>query len=188
MKPVRALFDGFHPAIDLDEMVCPEKCLTAFLSKKIIGLLCEWTNERAGIYLTENGTTKIYGIIWKDVTLDEMFVFLALQLYMGIVKYPKIQDYWNRDFLFGGPVIFHSEIMSRNRFCSILKMLRFSDPKAFVKGKPMTRLAMFFSYVRENCMNFIDPGETVAIDECLLLYKGRLHFKQYIKTKRHVLG
>lgn len=37
-------------------------------------------------------------------------------------------------------------------------------------------------------MKLIDIGETSAIDECLLLYKGRLHFRQFIKTKRARFG
>lgn len=188
MKPLSTLFTGLHPAVDLDEMKCPEKCFTAFLSKEIVQCLCNWTNERAGLYMIEKGTTKVYSISWKDVTVDEMYVFLALHFYMGVVKYPKIYDYWKHDFLFGGPNIFCSEIMSRNRFSAIFKMLRFSNPHSFVKGKPMTRLGMFFALIRDNCMSLIDPGETVAVDECLVLYKGRLHFKQFIKTKRSRFG
>lgn len=186
--PLTQPFDGVHPAVDLDLMKSPMECFTAFLSKQIVQLLCDWTNERAGMDLVNKGTMKVYGILWKDVSVEEMYVFLTLHLYMGIIRYPRIQDYWSRDFLCGGPRIFCSEIMSRNRFCSILKMLRFSNPNAFVMGRPATRLAMFFAHLKENCLNLIDPGETVAVDECLVLYKGRLHFRQFIKTKRSRFG
>lgn len=47
---------------------------------------------------------------------------------------------------------------------------------------------MFFAYLRENTTLLIDVGKICAIDECLMLYKGRLHFKQYIKTKRARFG
>lgn len=188
MVPFLNMFEGIHPGVDLDEMKLPENCFEAFLSPRIVQHVCDWTNERAGRYLIENGTLKVYGVIWKDVTIAEMYTFFSLHLYMGIVHYPEVRDYWRRDFLFSGPNVFSAEIMSRNRFFGILKFLRFSDPKAFVPGRPITRLAMFFSYVRDNCMNIIDPGETVAIDECLVLYKGRLHFKQFIKSKRARFG
>lgn len=56
------------------------------------------------------------------------------------------------------------------------------------REKPITRLGSFFAYIRENTTLLIDPGEICAIDECLMLYKGRLHFKQYIKNKRSRFG
>lgn len=186
--PFSGDYEGFHPAIDLENMKDPVNCLEAFLSRNIIHHICNWTNERAGRYLIEIGTQKVYGIIWKDVTVPEMYTFLSLNLYMGLVRYPSIRDYWNKTFLFSGPNIFDSQIMSRNRFFAILKFLRFSKPQAFIPGRPITRLAMFFAWVKENCMNLVDPGGTVAIDECLVLYKGRLHFKQFIKSKRARFG
>lgn len=188
MAPFLSMFEDIHPGVDLEEIKLAENCFTAFLSEKIVQHVCDWTNERAGRYLTEKATQKVYGVTWKDVTISEMYTFLSLHLYMGLVHYPTVRDYWQRNFLFGGPNIFTAEIMSRNRFFAILKFLRFSNPQAFVPGKPITRLAMFFSYLRENCMNIIDPGEIVAIDECLLLYKGKLHFKQFIKSKRARFG
>lgn len=186
--PFSSMFEGIHPAVELEDMKRAEDCFLAFMSKNIVQCLCNWTNERAGKYLVENGTQKVYDIIWKDVTVPEMYTFLALHLYMGLIHYPTIHDYWSHDFLFRGPNIFCAEVMSRNRFCAILKFLRFSDPRAFIPGKPITRLGMFFAYVKENCKNLVDPGEIIAVDECLVLYKGRIHFKQFIKTKRSRFG
>lgn len=120
--------------------------------------------------------------------MPEMLTFFALQLYMGVVRYPTIKCYWSREFLFAGPKIFCAEVMSRNRFLGILKFIRFSHPSAYVPGRPITRLGVFFSMLRQNCMTIVDPGEVVALDECLVLYKGRLHFKQFIKTKRARFG
>ncbi|XP_069186352.1 piggyBac transposable element-derived protein 4-like [Procambarus clarkii] len=37
------------------------------------------------------------------------------------------------------------------------------------------------------CDNFV-PGQNVMIDELLVLFKGRLAFKQYIPSKRHRFG
>lgn len=47
---------------------------------------------------------------------------------------------------------------------------------------------MFCAAIRKLTTTLIDIGDISALDECLLLYKGRLHFRQYIKTKRSRFG
>jgi hypothetical protein len=44
------------------------------------------------------------------------------------------------------------------------------------------------SEVKSNCMTIVDPGPVFAIDEHLMLYEGKLHFRQYIKSKRSRFG
>ncbi|XP_050305494.1 piggyBac transposable element-derived protein 4-like [Anthonomus grandis grandis] len=78
--------------------------------------------------------------------------------------------------------------MSRNRFLTILKFLRFSTPELAKANAPLSRLGIFMALIKENCQNLVDPGPVFAIDEQLMLYKGRLHFRQYIKSKRSRFG
>jgi len=42
--------------------------------------------------------------------------------------------------------------------------------------------------VRERCKEVFTPGRDLCVDESLLLFKGHLGFKQYIKTKRARFG
>ena len=42
--------------------------------------------------------------------------------------------------------------------------------------------------LRVNCQRFLHPGQHIAIDEALILYRGRLGFKQFIRTKRARFG
>lgn len=179
-----------HPAVDFDKNTPALKCFESFIPPKLVNSLCKWTNERAGMYFIEtyNSERKVHGLLWKDVTVSEMYIFISFILMMGIIHYPTIVSYFCRSFLCGGPEVFSSKIMSRNRFFSILKFIRFSDPKHGDKNKPLSRLFMFFAEIRDITTTLIDIGDICALDECLLLYKGRLHFKQYIKTKRGRFG
>ena len=34
---------------------------------------------------------------WKDLTIGEFKIWLAIVIYAGIFKLPSIRDYWNRD-------------------------------------------------------------------------------------------
>jgi len=46
----------------------------------------------------------------------------------------------------------------------------------------------FVEMTRERCRKVYYPGKQLSVDESLVLFKGRLHFKQYIKTKRARFG
>ncbi|XP_064116750.1 piggyBac transposable element-derived protein 4-like [Macrobrachium nipponense] len=186
-------FEDVHPVIlhhhDQHPMNAFD-CLQLFLGVDVISSLCEWTNTRAAYFFRDNPekTKKNFmGKKWNDVTVEEMYIFFALQLLMGITKLPRISDYWSQSLLCTGPPVF-TTVMSRNRFSQILRFLRFSHPDNVQPSQPMTRIQTFFDMVREKSMNVFSPGENFAVDESLLLYKGRLRFRQYIKTKRKRFG
>ena len=45
---------------------------------------------------------------WKDIDRDELKVWMGITYYRGLVKLPRVQDYWSRDtFLsgFGGQLV-----------------------------------------------------------------------------------
>ena len=42
--------------------------------------------------------------------------------------------------------------------------------------------------IKERCFQVFLPGKDVSIDESLVLFKGRLSFQQYIKSKRARFG
>ncbi|KAK4325008.1 hypothetical protein Pmani_004390 [Petrolisthes manimaculis] len=78
--------------------------------------------------------------------------------------------------------------MSRDRFFSILKFLRFSSPENVKKDDPKTRIEEYLDVLRERSQSVMKPGKHIAIDEALIMWCGRLGFRQYIKTKRARFG
>ena len=166
----------------------------AFFDSEIVGELCIWMNERAEQFFRvrleedENDNQKVNGLVWKPISSDEMYIFLGLLMVMGINQLPRIGMYWSTHPMVGGPKIFCSKVMSRGRFLCILKFLRFGPPHLVEKGKPKTRIEPFLDLLRRKCKDILEPGMHIAIDEALKLWKGRLLFKQYIKTKRSRFG
>lgn len=51
---------------------------------------------------------------WSPTNLEEMKRFFGLILFMGLVKLPKLADYWSKDNVIGHS--FERTIMPRNRF------------------------------------------------------------------------
>ena len=63
---------------------------------------------------------------WEDTSLDEMKVFVAHPIVMGILKKNSLEQYWSRDSILNMPFLGH--YMSRNCFQNILWNLHISDP------------------------------------------------------------
>lgn len=78
--------------------------------------------------------------------------------------------------------------MGRSRFLCLLKFLRFSPASKVQKNSPRSRVEPFFDLLRQRCQSLLTPGRDIAIDESLMLWKGRVGFKQFIRTKRFRFG
>ena len=64
---------------------------------------------------------------WEVTSLDEMKVFVAHLIAMGILKKNSLEQYWSRDSILNTP--FSSHYMSKNHFQNILWYLHGSDPE-----------------------------------------------------------
>ena len=108
----------------------------------------------------------------------------------GIVKKPEISQYWSTNAIIKSP--YFNEVMSRNRFQAILEFLHFNDNSQYDVNDPhRDKLFKIRPVVEDLVQKFktvYTPERNVAIDEELLLWKGRLGFKQYIPNKRSRFG
>ena len=107
---------------------------------------------------------------------------------MGVIKKPKIQDYWSTDALFQTPIFSSKECLSRDRFLIILKFLRYSSYPLFDPSNRISKIQPLLNFVKEVCQEIYIPEKNVSVDESLLLWKGRFLFKQYIPSKRARFG
>lgn len=126
---------------------------------------------------------------WKPIDKEEFQKFLSLCLLMGNISMPSMKHYWKqKSGLYYHPLF--GKIMSRNRFETILRVLRFYDPNDFTgrnipaKGKVEYILIEFV----KNFKKAYYPGKHLSLDEALLGFKGRLSYKQYIPLKRSRFG
>ena len=77
--------------------------------------------------------------------------------------------------------------MSRVRYESLLKMLHFNNNN-MSSHDPLIKTRPVVTEFRNSFSKSFYPYEYLCIDESLLLYKGRLFFKQYIPSKRSRFG
>ena len=78
--------------------------------------------------------------------------------------------------------------MSRNRFLSLLRFLHFNDNGQQTTDDNLYKIRPIINHLRDVFGEILVPYQNLCIDESLVLWKGRLSFKQYIPSKRRRFG
>jgi len=125
---------------------------------------------------------------WKDTDAAEIRVFLAIMVYMGIIRKPDARMFWTTNPLLATPFV--RDVMSVNRFSLLERCLHFADntvpplPTASDTEKILWKINPFLEPLISNFSAVYTPDRFIAVDESLMLWKGKLGIKQYIHTKR----
>lgn len=159
------------------------------LDNQYLETICRETNRYA-FELFCGPTTSLQSRItrWKDIDVEELKVFIGLLLHTGSIRLNRLQDYWKTSRLYNLPLF--REHMSRDRFLLILRCLHFSS-NTEDNRPPQDRLEKVNLIVNQfnNKMDTIYyPCKELSLDEAMVLWRGRLMFRQYIKGKRHKFG
>lgn len=119
-------------------------------------------------------------------TTEEMKVFLALNLLMGIKKQPSYRDYWSsmpelRDH-------YISSKMSRDRFAWHLGNIHLNDnsqqpDRASANFDKLYKVRPLIKKLGETFMSSYKPSKCQAIDESMVKFKGRSSLRQYMPMK-----
>ena len=127
---------------------------------------------------------------WKDVSVTEMKQFIALYLLTGIIRKPGVNLYWSTNPLLKTP--FFNNVMPRNRFRLIFEFFHFNDNSNYNLQDPnrdrLFKICPVLDCLMDKFKSVYTPDKHIAIDVELLLWKGRLEFKQYIPHKRARFG
>ena len=187
--PPDSVFDNsnrrFNRHIDqLDSGSTHFKILRTFIDSQIVSEILEQTNLRAKQLQRANPRTIPS---WTDLNEDELWVFIGLHLMTGIIKKPRLRDYWSTNVNFQTPGF--SKHTSRNKFESILRCLHFSNNENPPEGSDrLWKLGKILPRLLRNFDGCINPGGYLCVDERLMAYKGRLSFLQYNPRKRSRFG
>ena len=122
---------------------------------------------------------------WKEVTLLEMKKFFGLVFHMGLVAMPSYRAYWSRSRLDKNDMF--PSVMSRERFQSIMRFLHFGDEPQ-QPDDPWAKVRFLINHLNNTMSEIYTPHKDLSLDESMMLWRGRLVFRQYIKNKRHKYG
>lgn len=123
---------------------------------------------------------------WKDVTAEDMRIFAAHLILLGLLKKPDLEDYWSRKALTRTP--FFGQYMSRDKFQNILSNFHVADDSQNpVRGQPghnpLAKIQPFIDLISEAFKVAYKPAIDISVDEGCCPWKGRLHFRQFNPRK-----
>ena len=118
------------------------------------------------------------------LTIEELEAFIAVMYARGAKGKSALplHDLWTENWV----VPLCNSVMSRNRFCEILRFLRF-DMKSNRSHRLQTdKFALFsevWTHFTDNCCALYKPGAFITVDEQLFPSKTRCPFTQYMASK-----
>ena len=178
---------------NIHDVANPLEFFELFFDDKIIDLIVIETNRFATQFMREKGGNlkrRSRAHEWTETDANEIRVFFALLLLQGVVYKPELEQYFSKRATLSTP--FFRDVMDKDRFILLSKFLHFTDNDAFDPDGPIPRkLYKLWSILQHMKTKFLETYESerdMAVDESLLLWKGRLSWKQYIPSKRARFG
>ncbi|KAF9409727.1 hypothetical protein HW555_011017 [Spodoptera exigua] len=173
------------------ESITPLALFRMFWSNDLQGIISFQTN----LYATQSGKA------FTPTTPEEIDVFVAVNLVMGIKKLPSYRDYWC-----SAPDLhdtYSSMFMPLKRFSWLLHYLHLNDNNVMpARNSPgydkVYKIHPLLDIMRRNfqhnyrpsekiaideSMHNYRPSEKIAIDESMVKFKGRSYLKQYMPKK-----
>lgn len=157
------------------ELESPQQYFKNFFSNDLLDFIVDMTN----LYSVQQQGKSIC------VTRKEIEIVLGIEIIMGIVKMPAIEDYWSNDLRFE-PI---ASSMGIKRFRSIKRYLHFCDNTNVNKNDSYHKVSAVMEHVRQKCLK-IEEERSFAVDEMIIPYKGKKagNRRQYNPKKPHKWG
>ena len=171
--------------IHVPENPKPQVFFELLLDENIVEFMVERTNAYAKKVIDETTMRRSSRFkAWKDTCDEEMRKFLGLLLHMGVINMPKIADYWSKDpFL---KTELWRNVIGRDRFLLLLRFWHFEDETS--PESRLQKISPLMNHFNQTMSAIYCPDKDLALDESMVLWRGRLIFRQYIKNKRHKYG
>lgn len=146
-----------------------------FFRQPLMKIIVKWTNVE--------GNT-VFGNRWKEIDQNELQKFVGVLILIGAYKSrnEEISQLWSKK---DGRKIFN-DIMSRNRFQNILRVIRFDNAGERRKKRSPDKLQPireYFEIWNDYLQDAYIPSWCMTVDEQLVTFRGKCPFRQYIPSK-----
>lgn len=130
--------------------------------------------------ITEPSTYSVFNNP-REITVDEMKAYVALQIAMGQCCKPELSDYWRKYWL---THLKFGEVMSRNRYELISSFLHFNDNTEMkATDDPLFKVRPLLDIIDPLYTKHYCPQRELSIDESMIKFKGRVFFRQFLPSK-----
>ena len=189
--PIVYEFDEFQSGVTTNNLTANSRELCFFEHFLNLEIMNEIVIETNKFYLFKKSQTshrpksRIHK--WINTTVPEMYIFFAVSMLITRNKHMTIEEHWSTHPYLENPIF--RKIMSRDRYQLLLQMLHFSDPYVINSSRDkLIKIRTLLQYTRKFFKETMIPYKNLCIDESIVVFKGRLMFKQYMPSKRHRFG
>ncbi|KAG5793277.1 hypothetical protein H9Q69_007677 [Fusarium xylarioides] len=173
------------------QAAAPVDLFLQFLPEKIVEKWVQYINEAADRYSRENHD---FSRSWKPVNLAEVYLFIGIIIYIGLHREADLRSYWAANtfekFLPDHPI---SRLMTRDRFFQLFRRVRIYneaalDPTESHDPLNYQKVDEYSNFLQNEAISLWKPGLRVAVDECIIGYKGRSKITLTIPSKPDPTG
>ena len=169
----------------------PVDFFTLYFDDNLLSLIALETNRYADQIIQQGVKPHARLSRWKPVTLDEIKVYIALQIVMGIRRLPEISDYWSTNWLFSSPCF--RGLMTSRRYAELQQVLHFVNndlrpARDSPDYDPCFKIRPMIKHLQQKFKEVYYPDKEICVDESMCAFKGRVSFRQYLPLKHHRFG
>ena len=123
--------------------------------------------------------------------VEELMAFLGINIGMGLLRLPQIQDYWSKSKVLSTP--FFPSIMSRDRFQTILRYLHVNDSSLQKKSGEegydcLYKIRPLLDHLAGVYPLYYQADQHVSVDEMMIGTRCKVSFLQYMPKKSTKFG
>uniref|UniRef100_A0A3Q1H2U2 PiggyBac transposable element-derived protein domain-containing protein n=1 Tax=Acanthochromis polyacanthus TaxID=80966 RepID=A0A3Q1H2U2_9TELE len=167
----------------MTENYTPVQLFQLFFSRDVLFTIVTNTNEHGSAHYSTASNP------WKAIDLKDMFCFISMTIYMGVVKCSSYTDYWRGGDLYSLP--FPKRVMTGRKFLKMTWALHLSSVAMDAENEGRRGTAAYdrlgkikplYDDMRDACKRNYHPHQEIATDERMVASKARIGLKQYMKT------
>ena len=150
--------------------------LQCFLPPSLVDTIATNTNLYAAFKQAPPGWATTPAEVWR---------FIAVHLFMGIIELPYLHMYWEGQWR--QPYV--TDTFSRDRFMEILRYFHIAEPTPLgVKHTVDKKIKPLYYHCLATFPEYFTPPEMLTLDETMVRFKGRSTYKTVIKGKPTPIG
>ncbi|KZL67850.1 AC transposable element-derived protein 4 [Colletotrichum tofieldiae] len=177
-----------------DLPAAPLDLFLQYVPRDLVEQWAQWTNTAP---LSKEGPrakrSRVYE--WRKTSVEEIYLFLGILLYMGIHNESQISRYWSTQQQKEDPIHLFTRFTSRDRFQSLLRQLRIFNTSDFQPSQSGQRQAQagmpdiyrkvndWSAHIQETGDSFYVAGSDLTVDEAMVRFTGRSLETTTIPTK-----